>query len=92
MFGGLCYVKGLKGRYVCTPFKVANEFETALARLCAYQNPPENQCVFIRGFRVTRSFWILPRRLEAAAGPSPELGGTTVIQKRMLYQYPRLQR
>ena len=31
--------------------------------------------MFIRGFRVIRSFWILPRRLEAAAGPSSDPGG-----------------
>ena len=35
------------------------------------QNLPENQCVFIRGFRVARTFRILPKRLKAAAGPSP---------------------
>ena len=35
----------------------------------------ENQCVFIRGFRVARSKWILPKRLKAAAGPSPDPGG-----------------
>ncbi|KAH9994873.1 ankyrin repeat-containing domain protein [Russula vinacea] len=38
-------------------------------------NLPENQCVFIRGLRVARSFWILPRRLMAAAGPSSDMGG-----------------
>ena len=36
---------------------------------------PENQCVFIRGFRVARSKWILPKRLKAAAGPSSDPGG-----------------
>ncbi|KAN0116119.1 hypothetical protein V8E52_006176 [Russula decolorans] len=39
------------------------------------KNLPENQCVFIRGYRVARSFWILPRRLKAAAGPSSDSGG-----------------
>ncbi|KAF8501491.1 hypothetical protein F5888DRAFT_1236026 [Russula emetica] len=38
-------------------------------------NLPENQCVFIRGFRVAPSLWILPKRLKAAAGPSPDPGG-----------------
>ena len=37
------------------------------------QNLPENQCVFIRGFRVTRVLGILPRRLRGAAGPNPDL-------------------
>ncbi|KAI9447463.1 hypothetical protein H4582DRAFT_1894038 [Lactarius indigo] len=32
----------------------------------------EDQCIFIRGFRVARKFVILPRGLKAAAGPSPE--------------------
>jgi hypothetical protein len=36
---------------------------------------PENQCVFIRGFRVVRSLRILPKRLKAAAGPSADPGG-----------------
>ncbi len=34
------------------------------------QGLPRDQCVFIRGFRVTRVFGILPRRLRGAAGPS----------------------
>jgi hypothetical protein len=38
----------------------------------SYQGLDENQCVFIRGFRVARSFWTLRRRLKAAAGPSPD--------------------
>ena len=45
-----------------------------MARLRAHQNLPENQCVFIRGFRVARSFWLLPKHLKAAAGPSPDPG------------------
>ena len=27
--------------------------------------------MFLRGFRVARSFWPLPKHLKAAAGPSP---------------------
>ena len=38
--------------------------------LCTRQNLPENQCVLVRGFRVTRVFRILPRRLRGAAGPN----------------------
>ncbi|KAF8260322.1 hypothetical protein EI94DRAFT_1811875 [Lactarius quietus] len=34
---------------------------------------PEDQCVFIRGFRATRKFKILPPRLKGAAGPNPDL-------------------
>jgi hypothetical protein len=36
------------------------------------QNLPQNQCLFIRGFRVKRFFWILPR-LKGAAEPKPDL-------------------
>lgn len=39
------------------------------------QNLPENQCVLVRGFRVTRVFRILPRRLRGAAGPNLILPG-----------------
>jgi len=38
--------------------------------LCTRQNLPENQCVLVRGFRVTRVLRILPRRLRGAAGPN----------------------
>jgi hypothetical protein len=43
--------------------------------LCAHQDLPEDQCVFIRGLRVTRTFKFLPKRLIGAAGPSTEPGG-----------------
>jgi len=33
---------------------------------------PEDQCIFIRGFRVFRKLKILPRQVKAAAGPSPD--------------------
>ena len=39
------------------------------------KNLPENQCVFVRGFFVTPSKWFLPKRLKAAAGPSPDPRG-----------------
>ena len=42
---------------------------TGHGRTFSIQNPPENQCIFIRGFRVTRFSMILPR-LRGAAGPS----------------------
>ncbi|KAF8477776.1 thioredoxin-like protein [Russula ochroleuca] len=38
-------------------------------------NLPEDQCVFIRGFRVARTFRILPKHLKAAAGPSSDPDG-----------------
>ncbi|KAI0290366.1 hypothetical protein BC826DRAFT_970466 [Russula brevipes] len=33
---------------------------------------PENQCVFIRGFRVARPLGFLPKQLKAAAEPTPD--------------------
>jgi hypothetical protein len=41
---------------------------------CSRQHLPENQCIFIRGFRVTRKLMILPR-LRGAAGPNPDPNG-----------------
>lgn len=43
--------------------------------LCTLQNLPEDQCVFLRGFRVTRVLGILRRRLRGAAGPNPSPDG-----------------
>jgi hypothetical protein len=39
--------------------------------LCSRQNLLENQCVLVRGFRVTRVSGILPLPLRGAAGPDP---------------------
>ncbi|KAH9992218.1 hypothetical protein BJV74DRAFT_834960 [Russula compacta] len=36
------------------------------------KNLPENQCIFVRGFRVARTRWILLKRTRAAAGPSSD--------------------
>ncbi|KAH9032626.1 hypothetical protein EDB84DRAFT_1561900 [Lactarius hengduanensis] len=38
------------------------------------ENLPENQCLFIRGFRVKRLFWIIPR-LKGAAEAQPDARG-----------------
>jgi hypothetical protein len=60
------------GRYVTALF-VGSRTEIAQPRCCVPQNPAEeDQCVFIRGFRVTRTFKILPKQLKAAAGPSSD--------------------
>ncbi|KAF8261604.1 hypothetical protein EI94DRAFT_1745593 [Lactarius quietus] len=37
---------------------------------------PEDQCIFIRGFRVTRKLKILPRMLKGAAGPNQDPKGS----------------
>ncbi|KAH9034024.1 hypothetical protein EDB83DRAFT_1785975 [Lactarius deliciosus] len=39
------------------------------------ENLPENQCIFVRGFRIKRSFKIFPR-VKGAAGPTPDPKGT----------------
>ncbi|KAH9041558.1 hypothetical protein EDB85DRAFT_2271805 [Lactarius pseudohatsudake] len=39
------------------------------------KNLPEDQCIFIRGFRVARKYKIFPR-LKAAAGPNPDPEGS----------------
>jgi hypothetical protein len=64
----------LKGRYVVAPYTCVSGSETALPWPCSQQNLPENQCVFIRGFRVAQTFRILPKHLKAAAGPSEPEG------------------
>ena len=38
-----------------------------------YQSLPENQCIFVRGFRVARVLNIWPR-LRGEAGPAPDIG------------------
>ncbi|KAI9454401.1 hypothetical protein BJY52DRAFT_729609 [Lactarius psammicola] len=36
---------------------------------------PEDQCIFLRGFRATRKFKIFPPKLKGAAGPNPDPKG-----------------
>jgi len=36
------------------------------------QNLPQNQCIFVRGFRVTRRRYFWPKL--RGAGPAPDLG------------------
>ena len=47
----------------------------SLALHCFRQNPPEDQCVFIRGFRVVRAIDIVSKELKGAAEPTPSLEG-----------------
>jgi hypothetical protein len=39
-----------------------------------HQNLPENQCIFVRGFRVKRSFKMFPR-VKGAVEPPPDPSG-----------------
>jgi hypothetical protein len=67
--------KGLVGRYVSVPFTIANEPKISSAYCCIHENLPEDQCIFIRGFRVARTLGILPKHLRAAAKPSTDTDG-----------------
>ena len=49
----------------------AYRLKTAFAFSHIYKNLPENQCIFLRGFRVVRAFGISPKHLRAAAEPKP---------------------
>jgi hypothetical protein len=42
--------------------------EIVLALSHSHQDLPEDQCIFIRGFRVARALGIFPRQLRGAAG------------------------
>jgi hypothetical protein len=47
---------------------------TAFVLMGFIKNLPENQCIFVRGFRVTRFLKILPR-LRGAASPTQDPNG-----------------
>jgi len=60
------------GRYVTVLLGRTRATATVLISLYSRQNLQEDQCIFIRGFRVTRTFRILPKHLIAAAEPSSD--------------------
>jgi len=65
------------GGKVCQ-FVRDNDFwntEATLAQTCSRQNLPEDQCIFIRGFRVARVLGILPKQLKGAGGPNSDPEG-----------------
>jgi len=74
-FGMQYLTKGQVGRYVSVGFANASEPDTSFACSCVCQNLSENQCIFIRGFRVARTLGILPKHLRAAAEPSTDMAG-----------------
>jgi hypothetical protein len=53
--------------------RFAENSDATLTDFPFVQNLLENQCIFIRGFRVTRVLGILRRQLRGAAGPNPTL-------------------
>jgi hypothetical protein len=66
---GVAYNLGPSGQVrSCIRF-LPQQTATGHGRTFLNQNPPENQCIFIRGFRVARFSMILPR-LRGAAGPA----------------------
>src|SRR6266851_2879349 len=56
-------------RYASLSFPVATDTQEVLDQMKSNQNLPEDQCIFIRGFRATRLLGILPR-LRGAAEPT----------------------
>ena len=54
-------------RYASDHF-IFSLLETSNSLILSNQDLPENQCIFVRGFRATRIARIFPR-LQAAAGP-----------------------
>jgi hypothetical protein len=55
------------GRCVSSHFASVNNSETGFACSRVSQNLSEDQCIFIRGFRVARTLGIFPKHLKAAA-------------------------
>ena len=49
--------------------------EILFARSYSRKDLPEDQCIFVRGFRATRKLRILPTKLKGAAGPKPDSKG-----------------
>jgi hypothetical protein len=66
---GVAYNLGPSGQVRFCILFLPQQTATDHGRTFSNQNLPENQCIFIRGFRVTRFSMILPR-LRAAAGPA----------------------
>jgi hypothetical protein len=56
-------------RYASSLFPV--DAEAVFGQNKFHQNLPENQCIFVRGFRVTRFLKMLPR-VRGAAEPSQD--------------------
>jgi hypothetical protein len=66
---GVAYNLGPSGQVRSCILFLPQQTATGHGRTFSNQNLPENQCIFIRGFRVARFSMILPR-LRAAAGPA----------------------
>lgn len=67
---GVAYNLGPSGQVRFCILFLSQQTATARGLTLSNQNLPENQCIFIRGFRVARfSSKIIPR-LRGAAGPS----------------------
>ncbi|KAI0298042.1 hypothetical protein B0F90DRAFT_838623 [Multifurca ochricompacta] len=55
-----------------------------------FQNLPEDQCIFVRGFRVTRIIWMLPRKLRGEAEPAQDPDGYDCDPDTKLMSIPSL--
>ena len=56
-------------RYASVSFPIFTDTEKVLDQTQSNQNLPEDQCIFIRGFRATRLLGLIPR-LRGAAEPT----------------------
>ena len=65
------------GGKVCPFVKDSNFWDTeaTLAQFFSRENLPQDQCIFIRGFRVACVLDILPKQLEGATGTNSGLEG-----------------
>jgi hypothetical protein len=70
--GGVAFNCGPSGQVRC--FTISVYAETLFGLMELYQDLPENQCIFVRGFRVTRFLGIIPK-VRGAAEPTQDSGG-----------------
>jgi hypothetical protein len=56
----------------------------------SHQDLPEDQCIFVRGFRATRTLKILPPRLKGAAEPTLDPEGDEEMPDAELMPIPTL--
>jgi hypothetical protein len=66
---GVAYNLGPSGQVRFRILFLPQQTATGHGRTFPNQNLPEDQCIFVRGFRVTRFSMLLPR-LRGAAGPA----------------------
>jgi hypothetical protein len=79
---GVVYNLGPSDQVRFCIFFLPQQTAASHGRTFSKQNLPENQCIFIRGFRVARFSTILPR-LRGAAGPAHLADGDSDSDKQL---------